>query len=151
MDFGAVWRRVFGKETESAPQAAGQAQLAAFLQVECRDARLYAALAARTCGEPRQSLLALSREEACHRRLLEAEYFLCSGACYIQPPAECAPPAPLLETLRRQYHGELAGAKEYDRAAALCLDTRLARLLRRLAADERCHACRVLSLLKQAM
>ena len=145
MDFGAVWRRVFG-EGEAPGDPAAQGQLAAFLAAENQHAQALSALSGRTQGPARAQLLALARGARDRAKKLETELFLFSGSC---PPPDkgAALPPSFPEALRRLYLQAESRAAEYEKAAALSLDGRRADLFRALAAGCKKQAAAIAALL----
>ncbi len=154
--FDAVWRRVMkaGSYTPDAPPVPavpGDAEtLRAFMDDEYCDARVYAALSAKSRGSMRQTLQHIAADERYHYKKLKAKYYILTGKTYT-PPGSCPYVRSVAETLRLRYTAERQGAEAYADAAAETYSAELAALYKSLGAEEAQHAEQIGSLLEEML
>lgn len=153
-----VWSRVMAAQETSASAPGVQAQTAqeltggevlALMEKELEGAATYRCLAAGMRRDARAKLFDLAREECAHAKKLGTIYFLLTGK---KPCPKSTPPRRdvcALDTLRRQYHAELAAQETYEHLAARTTDHACA--LRQIALDECRHAKTICMLVQSCL
>jgi len=119
---------------------------------EAYDAKFAADLARRRCPSSAAGLLMrIAREENCHLRKLQAEYYILTGTKYQPCVANVNIPCNFLDALRELYHSEAKDAEIYLDAAAATADPRLSELYNCLSAEESEHANEIACLIANLM
>ncbi|NCB64049.1 MAG: ferritin-like domain-containing protein [Clostridia bacterium] len=118
------------------------AELQSFIAHELQDCRCYMALARRSSGNVRQTLMGLAQDEKRHAKRLSTAYFLISGVEYWpdQPGGMVNTTGPLPACLRARFAEEQKGEAAYHAAAERTCDPCLKELYLELANDENAHS-----------